>query len=457
MPDPQGSPDSDKVLRVALYAFIAGIVIMAMKFGVYLFTNSAAVFADALESTINVAAAAFAMFSVWLANRPADKNHPYGHGKIEFLAVGLEGWMILVAGVLIVYEAGKRLLPGATAEPRQLYWGSWMLGVIGVLCAALAAYVYFAGRRHNSPTLKADGKHLLTDVLSTIGGMLGLLLVHYTGLTWLDPIIALLFAGIVLYTSWRLLWQSIHGLMDQMDPADDTAIRVLLDNEVHAGTISGYHKVRHRHSGAFHWVDLHLQVPGDMTVRESHDLASSIERKIEALLGEADATAHVEPDGPPGAKPVMAAVDGAASTASARPVVSIAPPLAAPFNAEPGTVDLMIDLEPAPAVPAKIGPTPSATVALGTPVNLSPPLISEPAAVPKPVTIAVAQPAPPPTPITLSTTNPPAGVSTAAPAPASASPPPPPTQAKPDATVSVFTTPPPATDRTIRASEIQEP
>lgn len=440
MPDPQGSPDSDKVLRVALCAFIAGILIMAMKFGVYLFTNSAAVFADALESTINVAAAAFAMFSVWLANRPADKNHPYGHGKIEFLAVGLEGWMILVAGVLIVYEAGKRLLPGATAEPKQLYWGSWMLGVIGVLCAVLAAYVYFSGRRHNSPTLKADGKHLLTDVLSTVGGMLGLLLVHYTGLTWLDPIIALLFAGIVLYTSWRLLWQSIHGLMDQMDPADDSAIRVLLDNEVHAGTISGYHKVRHRHSGAFHWVDLHLQVPGDMSVRESHDLATSIERKIEALLGEADATAHVEPDGPPGAKPVAPRVEVPAPVASAGPAVSIAAP--------PDDEDLKIELEPSPVIPAKIGPTPSAVAPLGVNVNVSPPLIASPSVNPQPVTLSVAQPAPPPAPIALSSHNDTSDRRTDTPRPATGSSLP--------ALPTPLTSSSPA-DRPIRASEIQEP
>ena len=450
MPDPQGSPDSDKVLRVAFYALIAGIVIMAMKFGVYLLTNSAAVFADALESTINVAAAAFAIFSVWLANRPADKNHPYGHGKIEFLAVGLEGWMILVAGVLIVYEAGKRLLPGAHDVPKQLYWGSWLLGAIGVLCAVLAAYVYFSGRRYNSPTLKADGKHLLTDVLSTIGGMLGLLLVNYTGLTWLDPIIALLFAGIVLYTSWRLLWQSIHGLMDQMDPTDDTAIRVLLDNEVHTGTISGYHKVRHRHSGAFHWVDLHLQVPGDMTVRESHNIATDIERKIESLLGEADATAHVEPDGPPGVKPVAPRAEVAVPPAQANPAISIAPPMAAPLDATPADEDLKIELEPPPAVPAKIGPTASASASLGTPIYTSTPLVTSPNAAPQPVTLSIAQPAPPPAPIALSSREEPDAGDGETPQPAKS-------PANPTPPRSITDPTPNVTDRTIRASEIQEP
>lgn len=311
MPDPAPHPDHQAQQRVAINALIAGVVIMLLKFGVYRYTNSAAVLSDALESVINIVAAAFMLYSVWLSNRPADRDHPYGHGKIEFMVVGLEGWLILLAGLAIVFSSVQRIF--GDGAPKNLAVGSGLLFGIGILGSALAFYVWSSGKQYQSDSLIADGKHLFADVASTLGVFLGLLLVQYTGWGLLDPVIALLISGVVFYTSWQLLWKGIGGLMDRLDLRDDQSVREILDDEVSKGSIKGYHKLRLRHNGAFHWVDVHLQVDGDMTVRDSHALVSKIEYRIEKMLGEgqANATAHVEP--PEAAK----SEDGAAGGAGA--------------------------------------------------------------------------------------------------------------------------------------------
>lgn len=281
--------------RVAMHALIAGVIITGLKFGVFAITNSVAVLSDALESLINIAAAAMMLYTMWLSSRPADPSHPYGHGKAEVLAVGLEGWMILFSGLLILYEAVKRLIFGNDLVDARIVYGMWFLGGIGVLSAALAFYVYRAGKHYNNPTLIADGKHLFTDVASTTAVFLGLALVEWTGWTRLDPIVAIVISAFILWVSWRLLWQSVEGIMDNTDPEDDATIRRILDDELAQGAIKGYHKVRYRHTGKFHWVDMHLQVDGGLSVAQSHALASRIEGRIERALGEANATAHVEP------------------------------------------------------------------------------------------------------------------------------------------------------------------
>jgi cation diffusion facilitator family transporter len=305
MPEPQAHPEYRTILRVARRAMIAALVILAMKIVVFVLTDSAAVLSDALESIINIAAAALMLYGVWLSNRPADKDHPYGHGKVEYMIAALEGWMILIAGVVIVVESVRRLIGGVEPNAARLDMGLMLLGAISVLTLVLAVYVYANGKRFESVTLIADGKHLFTDVASTVGVVVGLLLVRATGKFWLDPVVALIIAGPIFFTSWRLLWKSIDGLMDRRDPDDDRTLRAILDEETKNGAIHGYHKLRHRHSGRFHWVDMHLHVDGDMNVAAAHELASRIEHRIEQALGACNATAHVEPADPtPGDEPV---------------------------------------------------------------------------------------------------------------------------------------------------------
>jgi cation diffusion facilitator family transporter len=296
MPEPRPDPNLPELKRVAMHSIIAAVAIMLLKLGVFALTNSAAVLSDALESIINVASAGFLLYTIWLANRPADRTHPYGHGKIEFMAIGLEAWFILIAGIVIAVEAVRRFI--SPVEVQRPTLGVCLLAGIGVLCAAIAAYVWHMGRKYDHHALRAHGKHLMTDLASTVGVLIGLLLVRYTEKVWLDPLFAIVMAALILFASWKLMWQSIHGLMDRIDEKDDSQIRAILDDEVASGQILSYHKVRHRHSGSFHWVDMHLQFPQQMTVHDAHAIASRIEGRIEQELGQANATAHLEPASP---------------------------------------------------------------------------------------------------------------------------------------------------------------
>lgn len=299
MPEPEAHPEAPRIIRVARLALIAGLAITLLKFAVFSLTNAAVVLSDALESIVNLAAATMVLYSIWLSSRPADRNHPYGHGKVEFMAVAVEGWLVLAAGLVIAVESVRRLIfpPRLALESFDL--GMILLSVVAVLVLALGLFVWGAGRRLDSAVLIADGKHLLTDAVSTGAGVLGLLLVQLTGLQWLDPALALVVALVILLVSWRLLAEAIDGLMDRVDPEDQQRIREILEEEVARGAIVSYHKVRHRHSGRFHWVDMHLQVPADMTIRQGHAIASRIEGRVERALGEANATTHLEPASEP--------------------------------------------------------------------------------------------------------------------------------------------------------------
>lgn len=295
MPEPKAHPHLSQIKRVGWKVLIAGVFIMAFKFVIFGITNSVAVLSDAMESVINIVASAFVLYTIWLSNQPADREHPYGHGKVEFMAVGLEGSLILMAGFVVAFQAVRRFIQPKDLVPSQLEIGTWCLVGMGILTGLLAVYVRSAGGKYNSPALVADGKHLMTDCFSTVGVMLGLILVRWTGKFWLDPVVALIMASLILWTSWRLLWQSISGLTDRIDPGDDIAIRAILDEEIGNGSIRAYHKVRYRHSGTFHWVDMHLQVDSHLSVLKSHKLASRIEYRVEQALDQANATAHIEP------------------------------------------------------------------------------------------------------------------------------------------------------------------
>ncbi len=298
MPDPQPHPESDRLCRIAVWVIGLNLLITGAKFVVFVYTNSAAVLTDAIESIINVVAAGVMLYAVRLSNKPADREHPYGHGKVEFVAVGLEGGMILVAGGFIAYEAISRLIAGR--GPKNLELGLWYVAGTALAVGLLAAFVWRAARRFGNAPMHADARHLFADFASTLAVLLGLTLTHFTGLAWLDPLTALAVVVFIGATSIRLLWESAGGLMDRVDLSDDAAIRAILDDEVLNGAICGYHKVRHRHQGTFHWVDMHLQVDPAMSITRAHDIASRIEGRVERCLGEANATAHIEPAGAPG-------------------------------------------------------------------------------------------------------------------------------------------------------------
>jgi cation diffusion facilitator family transporter len=286
---------SEKV--AAALAVVVSTVLMAGKFAAYALTGSAAVFSDALESIVNVLAGAFTFYAVILAHRPADAEHPYGHGKVEFLAAGFEGGLILAAALMIAWRGLESLIFGSQLQRIEAGMAI-MLGAM-VVNGAVGFFLLRSGRNSGSIALEGDGKHLLSDAVTSLTTLLTLALIRFTGWTIADGICALLIAVALVVVGVRLVARSTAGLMDKQDAADNATIRAILDAHVGDSArrpcVCGYHKLRHRHSGRYHWVDFHLVVPADFSVQQSHDAASAIEGEIERALGEGDATAHVEP------------------------------------------------------------------------------------------------------------------------------------------------------------------
>jgi cation diffusion facilitator family transporter len=285
--------------RAALLALTVGVSLTGIKFAAYFLTGSAAVFSDAVEGIVNVVAASFALYSIVLAHQPADANHPYGHGKVEFLSAGLEGGMILLAAAVAMVKAADDLLRGTQLSLGRLDWGLALVASTIVVNGLVGWSLIRTGRRNGSVTLVADGHHLLTDAITSVVALAALGVVRLTGWHYADPLAA---AAVSLYigrTGVRLLRQSVGGLMDRQDVEDEALLRRILDAPTGpAGReprICGYHKLRHRHSGRYHWVDFHIMVPSTWDIARGHEAASAIEYEIELALGEGNATAHVEP------------------------------------------------------------------------------------------------------------------------------------------------------------------
>ncbi len=280
-----------------MVSLVTGIVLLAIKFVAYFWTGSSAIFSDALESIVNVLASGFAFYSIILAHAPADEKHPYGHGKIEFLSAGFEGGMILLAAVVIAVTAVSQLF--RRAAPEQINFGLALIVIAMVVNALAGFYLVSSGKRHGSITLEADGKHLLADAITSAAVLIALIIVKVFHFPLADPIAAFCIAIYITLLSFGLLSRSAAGLMDEQDMSDQQMIRRILDTHVGATgkepCICSYHKLRHRHSGRYHWVDFHLVVPANWNIDQGHRVASQIEYEIEQALGEGNATAHVEP------------------------------------------------------------------------------------------------------------------------------------------------------------------
>jgi cation diffusion facilitator family transporter len=233
-----------------------------------------------------------------VAHTPPDAEHPYGHGKAEFLSAGFEGGMIFLAAVVILGRTIDALLHH-TLEVEELNVGLALITAAMLANGGMGLFLIRLGRRRKSVTLEADGHHLLSDAITTVAALIALFFVKVFDWRLADPIAALLIAVYIGYMGVSLIRRSIQGLMDRQDIRDEQLLKSILDLHVGTGgkppTICSYHKLRHRHSGRYHWVDLHILLPAENTVEEGHNIASAIEREIEGALGEGKATAHVEP------------------------------------------------------------------------------------------------------------------------------------------------------------------
>jgi cation diffusion facilitator family transporter len=284
--------------RAAVLSLLLACALVAAKFVAFFLTGSAAIFSDACETVVNVAAAGFAIYSLSVAHLPADRDHPYGHGKIEFFAGGFEGGMVFLASLISIGKAILALLYGGL-NVENLGPGILVLSAALAFNAMAGLYLIRIGRRTGSVTLHADGRHLLSDAVTSVVALAALVLVRLTGRQWIDPVAAILVAVYIAGIGLALMRYSAGGLMDRQDKADQLLLQEILES--HVGTsgrephICSYHKLRHRHSGRYHWVDFHIMVPADWDVRSGHEVASRIEYEIEQALGEGNATAHVEP------------------------------------------------------------------------------------------------------------------------------------------------------------------
>lgn len=293
MVDGAGAVAERARLRAVLVSVAVSMVLLVAKYQAYRLTGSTAILSDALESIVNVVAAVFALGGIVFAGRPADRNHPYGHGKIEFFSAAFEGGLIAFAAVLIAYEVVLSLLRGP--ELRALDLGVAIVLGAGIMNLLLGWYLIRTGRRHDSLALVADGRHVLTDFYTSAGIVAGLLLVRFTGLAWLDPLVAAVVALNLLWTGFRLVRVAAGGLLDEEDPALLDRLLKVLGPHLGGGVIRVHH-LRAIRAGRFHHVDAHLVVPEFWSVERAHELTEDLADRVVKELGvEGEMTLHTDP------------------------------------------------------------------------------------------------------------------------------------------------------------------
>lgn len=279
--------------KMALLSIATSIATLALKFGAYFLTDSVSLLSDALEALVNLAAGLVALTALTIVEQPADDRHTYGHDKAEYFSIGVEGTLILFAAGSIIYAGWSRLMHPAL--PENLGWGI----SVGLLAAAMnyttARLMLKVAAKHDSVTIEADAKHLLTDVWTSAGVLCGLLVIVFLP-EWkiLDPLIAVAVGLHIVITGVDLLRRSIDGLMDAaLSPREIKKTEEIIRAGLPAGT--SFHALRTRKAGATRFVEFHLTVPGETSVRESHALCDRLEESIASHLAKASVTIHVEP------------------------------------------------------------------------------------------------------------------------------------------------------------------
>lgn len=278
--------------RFAWLSIAAAIITIVLKLGAYAVTGSVGLLSDALESLVNLASAIIALLALRIAARPADEEFTYGYSKVEYFSSGFEGGMILLAAGAIAMTAIPRLINPQPLE--QVGLGLVISVIASAINFAVARVLANAGKRYNSITLEADARHLMTDVWTTAGVLVGVLLVMLTGWERLDPIIALVVAANILFTGIQLLRRSANGLMDAALPEPEISN---IQTSLHAydGLGVQFHALRTRSAAARGFVSMHVLVPGEWSVKNAHHLAEQIEGDIREKIPNLTVFTHVEP------------------------------------------------------------------------------------------------------------------------------------------------------------------
>lgn len=274
---------SKENLNIQKLVVVVGLVLFALKLAAWYITSSVAILTDALESTVNVVASFVGLYSLMLSAKPRDVEHPYGHGKVEFISAGIEGTLITVAGVVIIYEAINNL-----RHPHEI--GSLDFGILLVAAAAAVNFGvgYLAvkrGNKNNSLALIASGKHLQSDTYSSLGIIAGLVLMRLTGWAWVDSVVALIFAFVIIFTGIKIVRSSVAGIMDEADSELlDKAVALL--NERREENWVDVHNLRIIKYGSVLHLDFHLTVPWYLNVHQAHDEVDKIDKLVKEKFGE---------------------------------------------------------------------------------------------------------------------------------------------------------------------------
>lgn len=261
----------------------AGIMLLVIKFVAWYMTGSVAILTDAMESIVNVISGFVGLYSLYLSALPRDKNHPYGHGKVEFISAFIEGGLITIAGIIIIYEAVGNLRNNT--EIIQIDFGIYLVAFTALINYLLGYFAIKKGRKNHSLALIASGKHLQTDTYSTLGIILGLIIIQFTRIYWLDAVIALIFSGIIIYTGYKIIRTAISGIMDETDDKLLNEVVDLLNKERSINWID-LHNLRIIKYGSTLHFDCHMTVPWYFNIKEGHNEVDKLEGIVKEYFGD---------------------------------------------------------------------------------------------------------------------------------------------------------------------------
>ena len=270
-----------------------GILLFIVKITAWYFTHSVAILTDALESIVNIISSFIGLYSIYLSARPRDENHPYGHGKIEFVSAAVEGSLIGIAGFIIIYESIINL--NHPRELSRLDFGIYLISFTAVVNYLLGMTAVKMGKKTGSLALEASGKHLKSDTYSTLGLIIGLFIIYITGIRWLDSVVALVFAGIIIYTGYKILRESLRGIMDETDGELLQELVELLEKERKEDWID-LHNLRVIKYGNNYHIDCHVTLPYYYSVREAHECIEAIDYTVSSHFGkQVEFFIHIDP------------------------------------------------------------------------------------------------------------------------------------------------------------------
>lgn len=278
--------------KIILAALITGVVLMMAKFGAYFITASNFVLTDAAESIVNVLASSFAFFSIYLSAQPRDENHPYGHGKVEYFSVFIEGSLIGIAAITILIKSVYGIFHPTVIH--DLLTGAIIIGATGIVNGLLGYYMIRKGKSLPSITIEADGRHLIADLMTSIGLVVGLLLIIFTKITWLDSVLSIAVALYILYSSYKLVRRSVSGLMDEADFGVVTEIITVL-NEKRRDAWIDIHNFRAQKYGNELHIDCHLTLPNYLDLNQVHTEVKLVDKLINDEVIKTELFIHTDP------------------------------------------------------------------------------------------------------------------------------------------------------------------